>query len=137
MIGKNIKQYCCEDVSLIENYYDAINDDTELWIIHHKLEIELNLSKQQLIDMCLYKHRPASELMFMRNSEHNSLHHKGTHNSEEQKEKIRKKLAGRTLSESHKQHISEGNKGKKRTEEQKQYISVIRKKYWEEKNKQY
>ena len=45
MIGnrciKNTKKYyCCEDISLIENYDKAINDLTEKYDCHHRLEIQ-------------------------------------------------------------------------------------------------
>ena len=71
--GKNVKRYCCEDISLIENYNEAINSD-EMWQCHHRLEIELNKSKQELIDIDLYYNRPASELIFLTRSEHKALH---------------------------------------------------------------
>lgn len=38
---KRFKKYCCEDISLIENYEKAVNDKTQTWCCHHKLEIEL------------------------------------------------------------------------------------------------
>lgn len=65
------KYYCCEDISLIENYDEAIKS-SEKWECHHKLG--LNKSKQELIDMDLYYERPASELIFIKQSEHRALH---------------------------------------------------------------
>lgn len=38
---ENIKRkcYCCEDLSLIENYNEAVNSPEE-YVIHHRLEIQ-------------------------------------------------------------------------------------------------
>ena len=30
-----VKKYCNEDPSLIENYWDAMNDETQVWHCHH------------------------------------------------------------------------------------------------------
>ena len=49
MINVNqAKAYCCEDISLIENYEQALNDKTQTWDCHHKLEIELRVSQYEL-----------------------------------------------------------------------------------------
>ena len=38
MISKsNAEKYCAEDISLIENYKDAINDKFYKWHCHHRL----------------------------------------------------------------------------------------------------
>ena len=67
------KKYCCEDISLIENYKEAVNSN-EKWECHHKLEIELNKSVQELKDLNLYFNRPANELIFLTKSEHIKIH---------------------------------------------------------------
>lgn len=69
--------YCCEDISLIQNYYEAINDDTQTWVCHHRLEVELNKSKPELIEEGLYFHRPASELIFVTKADHIRIHFTG------------------------------------------------------------
>lgn len=69
----NAKLYCSEDISLIENYDKAIIDK-EMWECHHRLETDLGLSKEELIDLRLYANRPASELIFLTRSEHKALH---------------------------------------------------------------
>lgn len=76
MISKQtIKKFCCEDPSLIENYDKAINDTTQIWHCHHKRE---NIyTRKELIQRNEYFKRPASELIFLTNSEHMSLHKKG------------------------------------------------------------
>ena len=80
MICENaVRKYCCEDISLIENYDKAINDNTQTWHCHHRLEIELNKSRQELINLNLYNNRPANELIFLTNSEHKALHNTTLH----------------------------------------------------------
>ena len=72
---KNVRKYCCEDISLIENYYEAINSN-EMWVCHHRLEIQGDekYSTRQLIEMRLYYERPANELIFLSKQQHASLH---------------------------------------------------------------
>ena len=36
---KTIKNFCCDDPSLIENYDKAINDTTQTWDCHHRGEV--------------------------------------------------------------------------------------------------
>ena len=36
--GESVKKYCCEDISLIENYIEAVSDDSQVWHCHHRLE---------------------------------------------------------------------------------------------------
>lgn len=76
MINSKAKIYCSEDVSLIENYDKAINDNTKMWVIHHKLEIELNLTCFELKQQNLYYKRPANELIFLTMEEHKKIHGK-------------------------------------------------------------
>lgn len=75
---KNAKQYCKDDISLIENYHKAINDTTKKWHLHHRLELtlagEYAISKQDLIRHGMYYKRPYFELIFMPPSEHKALH---------------------------------------------------------------
>lgn len=66
--------YCCEDIKNIENYNEAVSDNTVMWVCHHKKEIELMLSSEQLIRQHLYYERPANELIFMKPGEHSRLH---------------------------------------------------------------
>ncbi len=92
MISKSVYDYCKDDISLIENYDKAINSN-ETYDCHHKLEIELNMSPNELKEKDLYFQRPASELIFLTKSEHISLHRRGKSYgpcSEETKQKISK-----------------------------------------------
>lgn len=70
--------FCKEDISIIENYDKAISDKSNNWVVHHKLGIaeDYQNTKDELIMMNLYFHRPASELIFMTKSEHVKLHNK-------------------------------------------------------------
>lgn len=73
-----LKLICCEDYRTIENWEAANADPDVKWELHHRLEIELNASKPQLVKMGLYYHRPAAELIFLRPIDHNKLHAKFT-----------------------------------------------------------
>ena len=72
------KQFCSEDISLIENYQQAIADQTKMWDTHHRRECDSEgrtlFTRKQLIDMNLYFKRPASELIFVTRSMHWKLH---------------------------------------------------------------
>lgn len=70
----NAISYCCEDIKNIENYEEAVSDQSVLWVCHHKKEIELMLSSEQLIRQHLYYERPACELIFMKPGDHSRLH---------------------------------------------------------------
>lgn len=75
---KNAKSYCSEEISLIENYHEAVSDQTKMWDIHHRRECDENgrtlFTHKQLKDMNLYFNRPASELVFVTRSMHRKLH---------------------------------------------------------------
>ena len=75
---KYAKLYCSEDISLIENYQEAIADQTRMWDIHHRRECDSEgrtlFTKKQLIEMNLYYKRPAPELIFATKSMHMKMH---------------------------------------------------------------
>lgn len=126
-IGK-LKKYCKEDISLIENYEQAISDQSQIWECHHRLEIQGDkiTSRQELKDKKLYYHRPANELIFLTHEEHSKLHHDNISNktrikisqshlgscrTKEQKERMSKAQQGRIHSEETKLKISKSKKG--------------------------
>jgi hypothetical protein len=120
--------YCCEDISLIENYDKAISDNTQSWRCHHRLEIQddgkIIYTAKQLQDMGLYYNRPASELIFLTLSEHNSLHAKYV--PIDRRIRVSNKLKERQphpQSEETRKKLSELNKGKKLSKECKLKIS--------------
>lgn len=89
------KYYCCEDISLIENYDEAMKSDKR-WDCHHRMELQDDkiLTQQEMIKLGLYYKRPASELIFLSHSDHVKLHYKYKPFSEEAKQKIGNTLNG-------------------------------------------
>ncbi len=89
--------FCRDEISLIENYYEAKNDQTEIWICHHRDEIrllpsgiEVRRTVDDLKDDNRYYNCPANELIFLRRSEHAKLHATGRVYSEATKIKLSK-----------------------------------------------
>ena len=119
MINKqiNYSHYCCEDISKIENYEEAINSN-EVYACHHRLETHnsngekrlVDLTRKELIALDMYYNRPASELILMKNSEHMSLHNKGRKLSDEHKSKIGMAGIGRKYSKESRKKMSESEK---------------------------
>ena len=120
---ETVSIFCCEDISLIENYNKAIEDKNKVWHCHHRLEIQDDkiITKQELINLNLYYHRPASELIFLTETEHKSLHlHIFRNNGITTEEH-------RTLKT--KKAISETMKGVKKTESHKLHMQKQKNKY--------
>ena len=127
-------KFCRDDISKIENYEEAINDTTQTWHLHHKLELtldgELALTVSQLKMHDMYYNRPYYELIFLTPTEHRRLHMEGKHHSEETRGKISESLKGQHPSEETKKKMSEAKKGKKRkpfTEETRRKMSEAKK----------
>lgn len=106
-------KFCNEDISLIENYDNAINDKTQTWHCHHRKETDECISGTELKELDLYFNRPAKELIFLTPFEHISLHHKHKLKSDEHKKKISESLKGKKASEETKKKQSESSKGEK------------------------
>ena len=74
------KHFCKDDYSLIENYDKAVNDTTQYWHLHHRLELTLDgeyaHSVEDLIRLGMYYDRPYFELIYLPNSEHTKIHNK-------------------------------------------------------------
>ena len=72
------KKYCSEEISLIENYHQAIADKEKMWEIHHRRESNDEgrtlFTGKQLIEMNLYYKRQAKELIFVTKSMHRKIH---------------------------------------------------------------
>ena len=127
---KHLK-YICKNYTNIENYEKAKKDNFKGWEVHHRYETHtsdgerrlVNISAAELKALGMYYNRPAEELIFMKESEHKSLHSKGNQHSlgkkhsEETKKKMSEAQKGKTFSEEHKKHLSEVNKGKRQSEE--------------------
>lgn len=117
---KKVKKFC-KDYTRIENYEEAVNDNTQMWDCHHILgEI---LSREQLKDHDFYYDVPSCMLKFVTRAEHTHLHKKGKHRSDETRKKISKARKGLTFSEEHRRKLSEAKKGKHRSEETRIKIS--------------
>lgn len=121
--------YCIEDISKIENYELAKSDNSHIWVCHHKLEIheDYNNTREEMIKMGIYYHRPASELIFLSRNEHHSIHNKA------RREEIRKNFIkcnkNRVWSQATKDKISKALTGRKRgpmSEETRNKISMAR-----------
>ena len=104
------KAYCCEELSLIENYELAIADTTQMWEIHHRRGTIY--SKKDLKEIGEYYNRPAAELIFLTPTAHRQLHKKGVPRgpmSEANKKAISEAKKGIPLSEAHKKALSEAH----------------------------
>ena len=119
MISKRwLNKYCCEDISVIENYNNAITDKTQSWDCHHRLEThnsdgELRLESltvEELKALNMYYNRPASELIFLTSSEHISMH--GSVRTTEFRKNISNKLKGFKHSSNSKKKIADNKRGK-------------------------
>lgn len=93
MISPRVKYLCKDDISLIENYAEAVSDTEQKWECHHRKETMLHKSMRELQEMGMYWHVPASDLIFLRKGEHDKLHTEnkrftGRHHTEEAKRKI-------------------------------------------------
>ena len=139
---ERVKNYCKDDISLIENYDKAVNDEDKTWECHHRRELET--PRKELIKIGEYFNRPAEELVFLTEHEHRALHNtlvfkgkapwnKGKNLSEETKRKLSEAHKGNKIwlgkhhSDETKRKLSEALKGKKMSEETKQKLSIAKK----------
>lgn len=105
---KTARKYCKEDIRKIKNYDAAIADMTQTWVCHHILgEI---LTRRQLLDHDFYYNVPPCMLKFVTRAEHNLLHKKGKHHSEEHRKKISESKKGKHYSEESCKKMSEAAK---------------------------
>lgn len=141
MISKNI-ECICKDYIKIENYNKAIADKKHIWICHHRLETHnsdgekrlVELEPEELIALDMYYNVSPEELIFLTKSEHNRLHRKGKHHSEETKREMSKSQKGKKhklFSEETRNKMSEAKKGRKFSNEHKRKLSESHKgKHW-------
>ena len=124
-----VKKFCCEDLSLIENYELAVNDHTQTWHCHHRGEVLPcgRFSVDDLKKFGLYYNRPAAELIFLTHSEHRRLHTKGVPMSDANKKALIEAHKGIPLSEEHKKAISDAKKGVPLSEATKKAMSEAHK----------
>ena len=135
MIGKHICRFC-KDYTKIENYDEAIADNTQAWDCHHRLETHFSdgekrpanaaISKLELIALDMYFDRPAEELIFLRRKDHVNIHKefRSYKHTEEAKRNISEALKGRSLSMETRQLLSKIRRGKPKSEEFKARVSA-------------
>ena len=118
-----IQKYC-KDYEKIENYDKAKKDNFKNWDCHHRLEThtsdgirrDVDISHKELKALGMYYNRPSSELIFMKHSEHQFLHHKGKIRSDEAKNKMREAWDyDRHFNEETRKKMSEKAKGNTNT----------------------
>lgn len=105
---KGTKLKCRENIELIQNYDKAISDKEQMWDCHHRLGTVI--PRKKLLEMGLYDHRPALELIFIPEIEHRILH--GLNRREETRKKQSESHKGKHQSEEHRKKRSESMKGK-------------------------
>ena len=123
-MSQNFRRYC-KDYKDIENYDKAKADNFLGWCCHHRKGADI--PREKLIALGMYYNRPASELIFLKRSGHQSLHQKGKKCSKETKKKLSETHKGKLFSEEHKNKISESKKGKLFSEEHKKKLSEANK----------
>lgn len=82
-MGHKFERYC-KDYENIENYDKALADNFKGWDCHHRLQTwtsdgerrPVDITAAELIALGMYYNRPADELIFLTESEHNNLHKK-------------------------------------------------------------
>ena len=99
MIGySKLYKYCRKgEESRIENYEEAENDPNETWVIHHRLELTLDNeyahTQDDLKRLGMFYHRPYYELIFMKSTDHKSLHAKANNPGKNKSEITRNRLS--------------------------------------------
>ena len=124
---KQARKYCKEELSKIKNYYKAIADTTQVWVLHHRTETWWNCTRKDLIKNECYYGRKACELIFLTRAQHAELHMSGKVTSEETRRKMSETKKGKTNSEEHRRKISEAMKGKVRSEDTRKKMSEAKK----------
>lgn len=119
--NENLRRYCCEEISNIEGYGEAITSN-KMFDCHHRLETNnsdgerrtVNLTKKELIALDIYYNRPASELILLPHGEHTALHNPRLGTGQVLNQPKYGKLHSKELSE----HLSTVRKGKPMPKEQ-------------------
>ena len=135
----------CKEPEKIENYEKAKADNFKGRRCHHRLETHTSDGVRRLVDITMeelkaldmYYNRPPSELIFLKISEHSSLHRKGKKSSVESKKKNSEAHKGKPKSEETRKKLSEAAKGRRFSEEHKKKIGAahigntnVRGRYW-------
>lgn len=113
----------CRNYEQVENYEKAVADEENSWELHHRREIDENKSRQQLIDEGKYYDVDPSELIFLTEIEHKSLHNTKERNPMFGKATWNKGTVGAQTA---------WNKGIPMNEDAKERMKATMKKTWEE-----
>ena len=114
-------KYYCKNYQDIENYEKALADNFKNWDVHHHLETHNSDGERRLVDITadelkalnMYYNRPAEELIFLKHSEHQFLHHKGKKRSDAAKKKMSEAWDyDRHFNEETRKKMAEAKKGK-------------------------
>ena len=121
------KRFCKEDISKIENYDNAVSDNTCTWDCHHRWEKFWwwDCPREDLIKQGMYYNQPADRLIFLKHGEHIKLHHTGKHLSEDQKRRLSAIRKGSHHSEETKSKMSKVRRGKPKSESWKRKMSEM------------
>lgn len=117
---RRVREFCL-NYEKIENYEQAINDETQTWHCHHRLETHFSdgterpkdaqLNVSELITLGMYFNRPPEEFIFLTGSDHMRVHKRGFKYSEEVRKIMSNAQKGKKASEETKQKLSEAHKG--------------------------
>lgn len=90
---KTLEKCRKDEIHKIENYEQAINDKTQTWHCHHRLELTLDgefaHTSKELERFGMYSHRPYFELIFLTEHDHKSLHGVDKALSQQTKDKLK------------------------------------------------
>lgn len=96
---RNVKDFCKDDYTKIENYDKAIADREHCWVCHHRLELTLDGEfanyPEDLKRFGMYYNRPYFELIFIPQGEHTTMHNKGRSPAARANQK--KKMTGKKM----------------------------------------
>lgn len=116
MIGNRCRanDYCCEDISLIENYEEAMNSEEE-YDCHHRLEShdengnlrETFVTRDELKRLGKYYKVKANELIFLPRKEHLSMHSNNRWNDDDFRKVRSERMKGENNPYYNKHHSEE------------------------------
>ena len=86
-----VKKFCNGDISLIENYQQAINDNTQTWECHHRMGVQpdgTRLTRKWMKEHEIYYKLDPCMLIFLTSAEHKRIHNLGRKLNQSTKHKM-------------------------------------------------